>query len=373
MRNAFEVFLEVRELLYVDKKTEAKDMVSKLCLDCRSEEEEIFTTYLAMLAGGKRRSDFISYMRDKDEKYHMLPNLSDSKTMLVIKGEFAKILYTQEESPVDSLYSLDEIAESIYLISQQIDDKAATVYLMNLAAYLRFINKDLMLHAIIALGLMKFVVENRNDIPDRIISGLLLDLFISTLMTLNATYNLNSVFSDVVKEAMREITRELGVKETMSFFAHKIMGPLPYEMKINGMLMMFSDLKSSYAGFYFGENFIRAFMETVNQEIKECDKKRVLSKCSSTFEGQEYLFPHIAYVSYMEENDLLDECIRVLKDKLEEDYPDSVKSYFKTLIGDLSGDSDMISEGCKEALDIYLKTDSPIAKYTLIEFSEYAI
>ena len=104
------MFLEVRELLYVDKKTEAKDMVSKLCLDYRSEEEEIFTTYLAMLAGGKRRSDFIFYMRDKDKKYHMLPTLSDSKTMLVIKGEFAKILYTQEESPVDSLYSLGEIA-----------------------------------------------------------------------------------------------------------------------------------------------------------------------------------------------------------------------------------------------------------------------
>lgn len=373
MENAIKLFLEVKELIYEGRSREAKILVEEAVIDINDEAEAIFSWYLKGLVDGIGHKELVFFMEDKDSRYYELIKLSDSKALMVLKCELARAIYSLDMVPSKTNHSLDSRAREAYLVSQQIDDTSSAIYLMSSASTLRLFNRDVRLHVALTLGIYRYCVRNRNDIAENLISGLLIELTTTTMMILSGYEKKDRLFTDILERAIIEVTRDLGLKDTLYFFAQRMLSPMPYIVKIRCVLTFFSYLKSSYSGFLFGETFIRTFLEIVNLFIKDSDKKWFFRELCNVLEGQEFLLPYIAYVSYMEENCFVDECVSTLNAMLSKSYPESVKIYLRAMLGDLSSDSELIGGACRDALDLYIRTDSKIAKYTLMEYSDYVI
>ena len=366
MENAIELYLAVIELVSLDRHDDAISLIEKERGSFGSE----FIDFVVLIANGKSKYIQLSFFEGREE-YMYAPCNQDSKESLVLKSVLTRLIYLQKGISGFSLETILNRAHRLFLLGNDSTRAIEKLFFYEVSASLYLECQDYRMNIIASMLSIRHFLAHIQDDEKWMISSLLRSTITGMLLAISKIDFEDKQFNDVLNSLIDDIFKPIGIKEAIFTVAECILENLSLEERREYSLSILSSLKSKNINTVWGENIIRALVYFADKKDEDFDRYSYYKALSKSVISEEFLYPHLLLLDYCIETQSKEQVHDMTYKMIENPViPMPVKAYLKAFLGEFMNIKELLSEGMKDALDIFCKENNPIAMYVISTFSE---
>lgn len=359
--------LEARELFYLNRKEEAKELIKGY--EARTEDEAVLIEYLSMVAEGRKAWELLEFWQGRD-RYLDGPGYDDDRVLTAIKCEVSRVVYTHAVVSGEDLKALKNRARHFFLRARDEEDPLFSLYMMDTAAYLRHKTEEDEIYISILLEMIKRLAIHDEALPSGVFTLSFAEELIRLLTVLGRVDMEEIIFRNVYRRTTGVLAEEPGMDRVVETIYKRVLRGADSEKKLDILDRGLSLIRSSFCTIYWGERVFHAVENDLVDEdiLKICD---FYGKLSCALKSEYYLYPHLLYMDVLEcleEYDKAEDFLAGISQDEAVPYP--IRLFFKAALARLNSDAEMEAEAVKEAIVFFNEHSDVISRYIMTKFSD---